>query len=1000
MDDNPQSVDSPAPSPAKSRPATNKKSSGRGVTKKSHRKQVVPKRGEAALRRGNRGKGRGRTKFYDDPRVQASHERQKELREAFSVVASVVKPALEVLADMSIKGLQEDPMAHKAVPEHEIVMKHLDARLEHAIQEADREFKAKAALTKRTYELDTICTNKEFHDSFNYITEDFYDAALNRATILAELRREGCGLNLADGSYNYQAEPDDILAEQGPYVVFRDGIKIPYPSLLEENKKIVVKGNPRKVKPVAKRKAEDPLDGQPDSKKPMATSDSFKAENGDDASTPRPRHIGGLLSAEDVPDGEPESNAPSPTPLNEDNSPSSEPKASAIVKRKDMPDLPSGASEPDAWGVRTVNRRGPRANNRLVIPPPIEWDDDEIGFRDSTNDSTRKATRATRGKYLNKPNSRNFHLDRTIVTYDCLEYKDGDLDQAVVKKHKLHPKYGFFLPESVNESEPPSERVDGTRPVIILTPNGSTLHASRTVRAMKMDHALETDARKERLAGMLSSYCDNEEIDPDEIITEEMRERQRHALERLASSTDSDEDECEDSTDQRQATQSATVMEKLAREGTESLLHAAAYLDTDRPLPPSAGQRSSRPYDAVRDVFTNAEPEPTASMPPIEVDTYGLSLLADVADHVSYKYEKLPEHYLPQPEPRTEHRPEYQPMMPIEYRHEPLEIPSMGDSMIDPRLRGPTDQLPAAPSNAFLQTALNPTSSFTHIAPAPGPGSEPSTQPPQTRNPFTNQGGAKGSPVLPPLRPSRRDRVPETQQLLAPQISAQPQPQDFGSPHGMIQTISGNFYPPAPARPFHQSYSIHEPPPIPVSMQQGTPIPGAGMMPNQYQPPPPPPSHMTPYPMLSPPMQSQTQLASMPAHIGPAPSVSPPNPPLAAPPPLAQNSRHRASIPSNGNGSGKYRKIAAAPIPHNRPWPANGGSELRLAHYDHKEAIKDYRANEPPPRTGPTTIRGWNVNNVSKGRNRGVKKEDSEEKDSPNITPFINKWNPSEKNMG
>ena len=62
---------------------------------------------------------------------------------------------------------------------------------------------------------------------------------------------------------------------------------------------------------------------------------------------------------------------------------------------------------------------------------------------------------------------------------------------------------------------------------------------------------------------------------------------------------------------------------------------------------------------------------------------------------------------------------------------------------------------------------------------------------------------------------------------------------------------------------------------------------------------------------------------------------------------------------------------------------------MRLAHYDHKEAIKDYRANEPPPRSGPTTIRGWNVNNVAKGRNRaGIKKEDSsEERESPKESP-------------
>lgn len=95
--------------------------------------------------------------------------------------------------------------------------------------------------------------------------------------------------------------------------------------------------------------------------------------------------------------------------------------------------------------------------------------------------------------------------------------------------------------------------------------------------------------------------------------------------------------------------------------------------------------------------------------------------------------------------------------------------------------------------------------------------------------------------------------------------------------------------------------------------------------------------------------------------------------------------RPRVSNGTNGQNAGKYRKIAAAPIPHNRTWASHGGSELRLAHYDHKEAIKDYRATEAPPRSGPTTIRGWSVNNVSKGRNnKGFKKEDSlEERESP-----------------
>jgi hypothetical protein len=182
----------------------------------------------------------------------------------------------------------------------------------------------------------------------------------------------------------------------------------------------------------------------------------------------------------------------------------------------------------------------------------------------------------------------------------------------------------------------------------------------------------------------------------------------------------------------------------------------------------------------------------------------------------------------------------------------------------------------------------------------------------------------------------------------------------------MMTTNSGSFFPPAPPRPYHQGYTLVEQAHMGMPHQQTFAISGGNMASAQ------PPSHLPP-------------LAAMPTHAPHGSSVSPPGSSMGLPSPTGPpGSRHRASMSSGNNGpaNAKYRKIAAAPIPHNRPWPANGGAQLRLAHYDHKEAIKDYRANEPPPRTGPTTIRGWNVNNVSKGR-KGVKKEDSEEKDSP-----------------
>ena len=749
-----------------------------------------------------------------------------------------------------------------------------------------------------------------------------------------------------------------------------DGIEVPFPSLLqqaEDPKKVVAKPQPaRKAKPSAKRKADDQPDGQPDTKKTVngggvgASRDrngtardepvKSKVESGEDASTPLPRHIGGLLSAEQEPDAEPDSNAASPgTVLDDDLTPPSDKKAELVAARRDFPSLPNGASDPDARGVRTVARRGPRANNRLIIPPTFTFEDHEIGFRDSTNDSTRKANRSSRGKFLNNPNSGSFHVDPSIVNYNCLDYQDGDLDAELVKKHNLHPKHGLFMPDSVNEAEPPSEHVDGTSPKVVITPDGHTLHASRSVRAVVMDQALQQDARKEKMATTLRGFCETEDIHEDDLISEEIRERDRSALERLATVHEEEENE-----KARLQAEEEEANECHRRESATLLLHAAEYTEYEQPRQKAASRRTSRPYDAVRDSFTN--PEPPVHIPQI-VDTLGLSVLADMAEAVS--------------------RP------PLVWHQEPLYA---GDSnKIDPRLLGSAPPAPA-PSNAFLQTALNPTPSYTHIAPAPPQEVQVPAREPAPRNPFSN-------PVLPPLRPSRRDKVP-------PLVEAPPRPpsrpQEFDNQRAMMQHDAGAFYPPGLPRHFNQSYSLHEPTPI---MPIPLPGPPHSMVHNQ------PPPHLAPYPLYSPPMSGPAQLAPAPPQLvpvpaGPAPipSAIPTSAPLpgqrvSSPTPPAPTStpRPRGSVSSNGSVSNnaKFRKIAAAPATPNRPWVATTGTELRLAHYDHKEAIKDYRANEPPPRSGPTTIRGWNVNNVAKGRNRaGIKKEDSsEERESPKESP-------------
>ncbi|KAI0377822.1 hypothetical protein F5Y04DRAFT_272871 [Hypomontagnella monticulosa] len=889
MASTPKAAQSPAASPAKGKTAAAKKPSGKGVSKRTGRKPVTKKGG-------NRGKGRGQKKVYNDPRTQAAYERQRELRDLYSQVALAVKPALDEIADQSLKKLIEDNFAYKEVPEYLMLQQMLDGHLEQAIQRANQEYDTRVQVAEDKLQSRTDCAKKTFADSFDYLTEEIYDGAENRANILAELRREGHPTDTPDLTYTYVKEI--------PYISFLGPSDGSEATVLQR----------RKTKPATKRKADDLPDGETDSKKL--------------------RHTGGLLASEMQPDGVPESNAPSPTPLDE--------QELAPVSGKDLPDLPSGVSEPDDCGVRSVNRRAKSPYNRFVVPPLFQFDEDEIGFRDSTNDSTRKATRSTRGKFLDTPNSNTWHWDHTVKDYDCRDYKDDTLDPETVKKHGLHPLYGMFLPTSSNDAESPAERVDGTRPIVVVPRPTITHHASRSVRPMKMDLMLKEDGTKGTMATMLQSFCAKEDIDPEDVISDEMRERERQISERLAVASDDDETRMDESEHSQSAEPNdSTLMDSLCL-----LLQAAE--EANKPTLPSPSKRPSRPYDAVRDVFTGAEPAPRQLAQHSEGVTNALSILADMAGEVSQQQE--------------------------------MDAAAMGDSsMIDPRLLGPSSQM-SQPPNAFLQTALNPASPFAHIAPAPASVMEVTPPTSSSRNPFANQGSVRGSPVLPPLRPNRPDSLgngsnfPQAQPSLLPPAH---RPQDYSSPHGLVLSNTGPFYMSTPSRPYHQSMSLHEPP----LMDHGQPIAASGMLLNQS----PMPGAIPMYhPGMSPLLRGQPHLAPMPAPMEiPTPSTSPPAPPMMAPSPPAHTPRGRGSGSSNGAGSGKYRRIAAAPIPHNRSWHSNGGTELRLAHYDFREAIKDYSADEPPPRSGPTTIRGWNVNNVSKGRNKSVKKEDSEEKDSP-----------------
>lgn len=156
-----------------------------------------------------------------------------------------------------------------------------------------------------------------------------------------------------------------------------------------------------------------------------------------------------------------------------------------------------------------------------------------------------------------------------------------------------------------------------------------------------------------------------------------------------------------------------------------------------------------------------------------------------------------------------------------------------------------------------------------------------------------------------------------------------------------------NYYNPAPARSYHHGYPAAEP---------LAPMPSIG-----------------PERILPNPQQQQSYMG--PSGPGYAPQILSPtfgNPqpmsgPMAQSPPGTPQGMHGSmhrhrSTPSGSSdaGSGKYRKLQPAPVPAHRAW--SNKPELKTIPYDHKET----GSLAALPSSGPTQIRGWNVNQPRK----------------------------------
>ncbi|KAK3990188.1 hypothetical protein QBC44DRAFT_342027 [Cladorrhinum sp. PSN332] len=947
-------------------------------------------RGRGRGSRGGRGKitkpaqakaptGRGRRqKVYDSSKAQAAHERMQELKQAFSSIVKVVKPAVQEIADRSINELLEDPTVFEKVPEYGETQEFLRRRFEDTKAKANKALKFGLEMADRVYENEQKAAREACARRIEDLMYDRLGQLLQQLDRLEFLRDHNLPLDLAnlpDRDFDYVKITAEEAKSQGTFVEYApDGIELPFSG--RTVRELMVKPQTLPLE-ASKRKA----DGQPEGQPPSKVAAVSKEE---EAVPSMPRHTASLLGAVDA-IGESEvtpqdsSNAPTPTaePVDDVAGTVERPRASADPTPTDGPGLPipRGASGPDEFGVRLIARRPTRMdmpNNRIMVPNLFDWDDHDIGFRDSTNSAQKGATKARRGKYMEKPGSNFMFIDRRAGIWDSTEAA-GELDDSLIKKHGLHPTLGIFLPTSSNLEEPSAAHVDGWKPKAFVPPSGEIIHASRTIPDARRERAHQEVEVKTKakviITGALSRWCEEEGVSTDEIVpdAEAVEEHRKEFLceHELDPDTIYVPSPTPPSPTPEPAHEDTTGFDQFVSDALRAAAEETKAREEEAPRPVAVkSAKPSRPYDAIRDVFlgnaTERQVQDVAPPPPTAAaaDDSSLRYLADAA----VQQESISAYSAVDPALYNQSQPngvvkgnEYEQgeyPRPMEYTQTHTEPAPFMQPIEAPR--------PAEPSrsNDFLMTALNPPSPASAYPPPPTAEYQAAAGPAQAsgpRTPFSNGAPAKSLPALRPVRILNDPSPPPESQQSSPAMQ-----------HGsMVTTNSGTFYPSTTARRFHNGYATMPEPlqihPIqPVVMQPGPLQAPLAAVPDPRQ--------MSSYSVSPPPYQT-----------GPGPLA--PFPAPGAPMGLQQPAASPVTAQQN---SSKYRKLEPAPTPPHRLSYSANGQELRTVQFDYRESIKDYPAVEAPPRHGPTQIRGWSYNNQNMKKTNTTARPSSSKGDAAN----------------
>lgn len=726
--------------------------SGRGRGRGGFGRGGISRRKAAANARKARGARRARK--YDDPKVQAAWERMQELKAFYAPVASALKPILEETADRSLRVLEKDPEAHEAFSAFDLIQSQLDKQRSRVLVQHERRFRFDLAQLAKSFAIHNDISQRKFQAGYQDATERFYEGQLNKIAILEELHDIELPVHTLNTQFNYKTVSEDewdILTKK--YVYFdENGIEVPYPNRIsQERLQAALTKTPQRGKrgaPIRVATAATVNTGT------TTTASSTQ----DTAGSPAPlvfKHSSVLMETMTQgiePSSEPSSPREGSKMEQAEGDVDEEPEKELVGEW--MPKLPTGASEPDAFGVRTVNRKtnqGGARHNRIILPPLYEYEPHEIGFRDSTNDSSRTATERTRGHYLDAPNTPSFHLDPVCTAFDCTKYQDDDLDEEIVKKHSLHPTYGLFLNSSRNDREPPKPFVSGLNPTIIMTEGGNShgdrLHLSRSVAALHVTNNLDQTAVASKIKKLVETISKVENLNENETrISQPELDKHReklfhdHALENdrnaaiinipesavrlepiefpqlsppptppyteldLSPHTgEMDEDSIaeEDKEEKRNGvnseeasiaffTEKAIMAAALLLEASSQIEREQEEQAAKKQVETSRRQSISRPYDAVRDIFASVEDRRSNLRPPPLAETQLVLPPSIDVYRLSYLAEIA----------------EGIPREPIKETVEPIK--SVDGPPLDPMMFQITgEQSRPTPRESFLKTALN-----------------------------------------------------------------------------------------------------------------------------------------------------------------------------------------------------------------------------------------------------------------------------------------------------